>query len=67
LFRMRYEFHLHTKKQSYIRNMPWKFIGMFPVRYELHLPINTKVIPVTGRGVPYRFSVWYEYHIYTKM
>jgi hypothetical protein len=33
------------KKQSYPRNRAWKPIGVFPVRYEHHLHIISKVIP----------------------
>jgi hypothetical protein len=37
-----------------------------PVKYEHHLRINSKDIPVTGRGDPWVFPVRYEHHLHIK-
>jgi hypothetical protein len=42
MFLMRYEHHLHIKKQSYPRTELWKPVS--PVRYEHHLHIKKSKI-----------------------
>jgi hypothetical protein len=48
--------HSHRREtlKSYLvkqlRNRPREPIGVFPVRYELHLHIKSYAIPVIGRG-----------------
>jgi hypothetical protein len=37
---------------------------VFPMRYEHHLHINNKAIPVRGRGGPYVFPVGYKHHLH---
>jgi hypothetical protein len=55
------------KKQSYSLKRAWCYIGVFPVRYEHHLHIKSKAIPVNRAwwyiGV---FPVRYEYHLHVK-
>jgi hypothetical protein len=46
MFPVRYEHHLHINKSSYLRNRPWRPIGVFPVGYENHLHIKSKAFPV---------------------
>jgi hypothetical protein len=41
-------------------------IYVFPVRYEYHLHIRSKALPLTGRGDLYVFPVRCEYHLHIK-
>jgi hypothetical protein len=40
------------KKKSYPHNRPWRSIGVFHIRYQHHLHIKNKSVPITGRARP---------------
>jgi hypothetical protein len=47
---VRYERHVHMRKENYLCYRPWKLISVFPVRYDHHLHKKNRAIPVIGRG-----------------
>jgi hypothetical protein len=67
VFSVRYEHHLHIKKESYLCNRRWRSIGVFPARYEHHLHIKSKAIPITVRRGLDVVPAKHENHLHKNM